>query len=120
MHRLPSLGSYSPVCADRRIPENKTPRTASDAYTHTHYHREADYAVFGAVAKIADRNGITPAQVALAWLLRQPGITAPIFGATSPDHVDEAIAALEIELNDDEAAALEAAYQSRPPRAGGH
>ncbi len=108
------------LCADRRKPENKTPRTESDSYTHQYYHRDGDYAVFEAVAEIAERKGITPAQVALAWMLRQPGITAPIFGATSPRHVDEAIAAMEIELTEDETAALEAAYQPRPPRAEGH
>ncbi len=104
------------LCADRRQPEYKTARTEDDAYTHDHYHRDGDYAVYEAVAEIAARREVSAAQVAVAWTLAQPGITSPIFGATKPAHVDEAIAAMAISLSADETALLEAAYQPRPPR----
>jgi aryl-alcohol dehydrogenase-like predicted oxidoreductase len=58
--------------------------------------------------------------VALAWVLAQPGMTSPILGATRPEHVDEAVAALDLGLTAEQMAALEAAYQPRPPRGGGH
>ena len=108
------------LCADRRKPENRTLRTETDSYTHSHYHREGDYAVYEAIVEIAERRGISASQVALAWVLRQPGMTAPIFGATRPEHVDEAVAALAIDLSDSDIATLESRYQPRPPRTGGH
>ena len=108
------------LCADRRQTENATRRTESDSYTHTYYYRDGDFAVYEATKKIADVRNLTTAQVALAWVMRQPGITAPIFGATHPEHIDEAVATLEISLDEGEVAALEAAYQPRPPRDTGH
>lgn len=105
------------LSADRRKPENRTIRTESDSYTHAHYHRDGDFAVFEAVDEIAQRRGTAPSQIALAWVLAQPGIIAPIFGATETAHVDEAIASMAIELGEDDMAALESAYQPRPPRA---
>lgn len=108
------------LCADRRDSSNLTPRTESDDYTHKHYYRDGDFAMQEATARIAERRGITPAQVALAWVLRQPGVTSPIFGATDVKHVDAAIATLEIHLDDEEARELEALYTPRQPRGGGH
>lgn len=108
------------LCADRRQPANETARHASDDYTLKHYHREADFAVFDAVDAIARDRDTTRAQIALAWVLHQPNLTAPFFGATRPEHVDEAVAALGIRLDDEEMARLEAAYAPRPTRAGGH
>lgn len=61
---------------------------------------------------------MSPAQVALAWLLHQPGVTAPIIGASKPLHLTEAVAALDLALGDDERAELEAAY--RPHGVLGH
>jgi len=108
------------LCADRRATENATPRTESDSYTRNHYYRDGDHGVYEAVAGIATKCGLTCAQVALAWVLQKPGITAPIFGATRPAHVDEAVAALDVRLDPDATEILEAAYQPRPPRSGGH
>ena len=89
-----------------------TPRIASDAFGATLFARtEAnDRAVAEALAGVAAQRGATRAQVALAWVLRQPGITAPIIGASKPGHVEDAAAALKIELSDAEVAALEEAY----------
>ena len=62
---------------------------------------------------VAKAHGVTPAQVALAWLLHKPGVTSPIIGATKMDHLEQAIAALEISLTDEEIAAMEEPYQPR-------
>ena len=72
-------------------------------------------AVVDAVGTVAAARGVPRAQVALAWVLRQPVVTAPIVGATRPGHLDDALAAVSLRLTDDEAAALEAAYPPRPP-----
>jgi aryl-alcohol dehydrogenase-like predicted oxidoreductase len=89
-----------------------TARIASDTYGATLFAHteENDRAVAEALATVAAQRGATRAQVALAWLLCKPGITAPIIGASKPGHFDDAVAALAIELGDEEVAALEAAY----------
>ena len=89
-----------------------TPRIASDAFGAGLFARtEAnDRAVAEALAGVAAQRGATRAQVALAWLLRTPGITAPIIGASKPGHFEDALAALKIDLSEAEVAALEAPY----------
>ena len=89
-----------------------TPRIASDAFGATLFARtEAnDRAVAEALAGVAAERCATRAQVALAWVLRTPGITAPIIGASKPGHIDDAAAALKIDLSEAEVAALEAPY----------
>jgi aryl-alcohol dehydrogenase (NADP+) len=94
--------------------EAATRRAASDEYAHRMYYRDDDFAVVERVRQVAERRGVAPAQVALAWLLRQPAVTAPIVGATRLEHLDQAIAALEVELTDEEAASLEEPYQPHP------
>lgn len=76
---------------------------------------EADRAIVEAVAAIAAERGVSMAQIALAWVRQQPAVTAPIIGATKPQHLDDAIASLSIELSDDERARLEAPYTPRNP-----
>jgi aryl-alcohol dehydrogenase-like predicted oxidoreductase len=77
-------------------------------------YNEADDAVVHAVADVAKARGLPLAQVALAWMLHQDAITAPIVGATKPGHIEDAVAAVDIELSDDEIAALEAPYVPHP------
>ncbi len=79
---------------------------------------ESDDAVIDAVRHVADNRGVSMAQIALAWVARQPTVTAPIIGASKTRHLDEAIAALEIELTDDECEELERHY--RPHAVVGH
>jgi aryl-alcohol dehydrogenase-like predicted oxidoreductase len=67
---------------------------------------------------VAAERGVPSAQVALAWLLHKPGVTAPIVGATKVEHVEDALAALELQLGEDEIARLEAPYV--PHRIAGH
>jgi aryl-alcohol dehydrogenase-like predicted oxidoreductase len=75
--------------------------------------RPADFDVLDSVRAVAGEQRVAAARIALAWLLQQPGITAPIVGATDPRHLDDAIAACDIELTDDERAALARSYLPR-------
>jgi aryl-alcohol dehydrogenase-like predicted oxidoreductase len=75
---------------------------------------EADRAVQDAVGQVAAARGVPRAQVALAWLLQQPGITSPIIGASRDGHLEDAVAALGLKLSPDECAALEAPYVPHP------
>ena len=74
-----------------------------------------DEPVVNAVQQLAHARGVTMAQVALAWVLRNPAVNAPIVGATRPHHLPEAVAALDLELTGDEAAALEKPYTNHGP-----
>ncbi len=89
-------------------------RSETDAFGRTLYAKtgEADRKVVGTVAAVAAARGVPRARVALAWVLRQPGITSPIVGATKLEHLDDAVAALSLSLRltPDEIAALEAPY----------
>jgi aryl-alcohol dehydrogenase-like predicted oxidoreductase len=93
--------------------ERHTTRAHSDTFADSLYD-ESDFAVVDAVGQVADRRGLPAAQVALAWLLHQPAVTAPIVGATKPGHLEDAVAAAGIRLDDEERAALEAPYRPHP------
>lgn len=95
-----------------------TARARTDAIAHGLYYTKADFQVAERVAEVAAQRGTSPAQIALAWLLHQPGVTAPIVGATRMSHLEEAVAATELRLESSELAALEALYQ--PHRVLGH
>jgi aryl-alcohol dehydrogenase-like predicted oxidoreductase len=75
---------------------------------------EGDRQIIDEVGNIASRRHTSRAQVALAWLLRKPEITAPIIGATKPEHLQDAVAALDVKLTDEEVKALEAPYAPHP------
>jgi len=94
-----------------------TVRAKSDLYADALY-TEADFDVVDAVKAVAAERGLPPARIALAWLLSKPVVTAPIVGATKLGHLDDAIAAVDVKLSDDEVARLEAPY--RPHRILGH
>ncbi|WP_369056131.1 aldo/keto reductase [Kineococcus terrestris] len=87
-----------------------TNRSETDEFGKTLY-RDSDADVVAAVARVAERRGVPRAQVALAWVARNPVVTAPIVGATKPHHLEDAVAALELELTDEEVAELEAPYE---------
>lgn len=74
----------------------------------------ADRAVVERVAQIAGNRGVPRAQVALAWVLQKSGVTAPIIGASKPQHLDDAISALSLQLTPEEIAALEEPYVPHP------
>ena len=88
-----------------------TPRDKSDDFGHGLYFTDPDYDVVERLVEVASAKGVPPAQVALAWLLRQPGVTAPIVGATKMEQLDQAVGALEITLTDEECKRLEDPYQ---------
>jgi len=77
---------------------------------------DADFDVVDAVRAVAGERGLPPAQIALAWLLGKPGVTAPIVGATKLGHLDDAIASVDVRLTDDEVTRLETPYRPHPIR----
>jgi aryl-alcohol dehydrogenase-like predicted oxidoreductase len=89
-----------------------SPRAGLDRYQKELYAatEDADRRVIDAVGSVAAARGVPRSQVALAWLLSRPGVTSPIIGITKPEHLGEAIAALEVRLGDEEAKTLEAPY----------
>jgi aryl-alcohol dehydrogenase-like predicted oxidoreductase len=107
---------WSPLARGRlargRDADAKTARSESDAFTKRLYAatQEADARVLGAVEEVAKARKLPNAQVALAWLLQKPGVVAPIVGATKMNHLDDAVAALEVTLSAEEMRALEAPY----------
>ncbi len=96
-----------------RAGERRTVRAGSDPFGDSLY-READFDVVDRVAEVAAERRVPPAQVALAWLLHRPGVTAPIIGATKLRHLEDALAADELELSEKDMARLEEPYLPHP------
>jgi aryl-alcohol dehydrogenase-like predicted oxidoreductase len=90
--------------------EQRTTRSRSDDFADAMYFEESDFKVLDAVLEVSKERGIKAAQVAFAWLLSVPGITAPIIGATKVDYIDDAVAALDVKLSEEEISRLEAPY----------
>jgi aryl-alcohol dehydrogenase (NADP+) len=88
-----------------------TPRARTDKYGKGLYFRENDFQILDALLEVAAARGVKPAQAALAWILQAPGVTAPIIGTTKVEHLHDATAALEIHLDAEEVAKLEAPYE---------
>ena len=80
------------------------------------YYTDEDFNIVERVVELAQRHDVGPAQIALAWILAKPGVTAPIIGSSKMNHLDEAVAALDIDLSEEEMSYLEAPYQPRPDR----
>ncbi len=91
-----------------------TTRAKSDTMSKEMYYQPEDFDVLERAVALADGRGVTPAQVALAWLLHKPGVNAPIVGATKMRHLEEAVAAVEIRLSSEEMEELEAPYRPHP------
>jgi aryl-alcohol dehydrogenase (NADP+) len=122
-----------PLCADQEIGvipwsplargrltrpwDAETARTETDEFGSTLY-RDEDEQIVTRTLEVADRLGRPPAQVGLAWLLSNPVVTAPIVGVTKPKHLEDAVAAVDLDLPDDAIAALEEPY--RPHAIAGH
>lgn len=98
----------------KRDDHQPTKRSKSDDFARTMYYEENDFDVVDAVVAIANERGVSPAQIALAWLLHKPGITAPIIGATKMHHLEEAVAAVDIDLSTEEMERIEAPYVPHP------
>jgi len=102
--------------AGNRSPQGygETIRAKTDNYAHNLYYQQSDFAVVDRVSEIAQKRGVPNAQVALAWVLQQPGITAPIIGASKMQHLDDAMAALGLRLDAPELNALAEPYRPHP------
>ena len=94
--------------------EGDTERSRTDPYAEHLYYRDADFAVLEAVRSMADARGVSPTQIALAWVLSRSEVTAPIVGLSKLHHLDEALAALDLSLTPEEIATLEAPYRPKP------
>ncbi len=92
----------------------RTSRAKSDELLHARYTHEADARVVAALKRVATKLALPPAQVALAWLRQKPGVTAPIIGTSRLAHIDDAAASLDVILNDEHIAILEAPYVPHP------
>jgi 1-deoxyxylulose-5-phosphate synthase len=98
--------------------ERLTVRAQTDSFGDSLYVPEVDFAVVDRLGEVAEDRGAPPAQVALAWLLGKPGVTAPIVGATAERHLDDALAAEQLELSAEDVARLEEPYV--PHAVSGH
>jgi 1-deoxyxylulose-5-phosphate synthase len=88
-----------------------TPREQNDEFGHNLYYSDADYEIADRVVEVGKRKQVLPIQVALAWILRQPGVTAPIVGVSKLEQLDQLLAGLDVHLTDDDATYLEERYQ---------
>jgi 1-deoxyxylulose-5-phosphate synthase len=118
-----------PLCSDRDIAvipwsplargrltrpwDTETARTETDEFGAGLY-RDEDEQIVARTLEVAERLGVAPAQVGLAWVLSNPAVTAPIVGVTKPGHLSDAIAAVDLELSEEDIAALEEPYQPHP------
>lgn len=119
-----ALIPWSPLArgflAGNRQPEGSrdTTRAQTDDFAQSMYFQEDDFKVVERARAVAEQRGVTSAQIALAWLLHKPGVSAPIIGASQMRHLEEAVAAEQIQLSPDEMTLLEEPY--RPHRVLGH
>jgi len=102
----------------RKEDYGETLRAKADDYGQKLYYQDSDFQVVERVTAIAGKRGVSNMQIALAWILQQPGITAPIIGASKLHHLEEAVGALAIKLDPEELRALDEPYQ--PHRVLGH
>ncbi len=92
----------------------ETVRSNSDPFGNSLYFREADFTVAKRAADVGQERGVSGSQIALAWILSKPYVASPIVGATKMDHLDQAIAALDLQLSEEEIKRLEEPYQPHP------
>lgn len=92
----------------------ETTRAKTDDFAHNLYYEESDFQIVDRVVDLAKQREVTPTQIALAWLLHQPGVTAPIIGASKIEHLKDAVEAVDLELSLDERKLLEEPYKPHP------
>jgi 1-deoxyxylulose-5-phosphate synthase len=98
----------------RAADKGETVRAKSDEFAHGLYYKEDDFQVVDHVTEVAKKRGVPNAEVALSWILHQPGVTSPIIGATKAHHIEDAIKATELKLTHEELAYLAAPYKPHP------
>ena len=91
-----------------------TSRAATDDIAQGYYYRASDFATVERLTALAARKGVSAATLAYAWLLHRPGVTAPIIGASKPEQLEQALAALALDLSGDDMAQLDAGYEPHP------
>jgi aryl-alcohol dehydrogenase-like predicted oxidoreductase len=102
------------VVGNRRKEDyGETVRAKTDEFSRRQYYRAEDFAIVDRVTEVAQRRGLNNAQVALAWVLHQPGITAPIIGASKQGHLEDAMKALTVKLDAEELKYLSELYKPR-------
>ena len=123
LHEGIGLIPWSPLArgflaGNRKANEDKqkaeTTRARTDDFAHKLYYRESDFTLVDRISEVAEARGVKNAQVALAWILGKPGVSAPIIGASKMYQLEDAIAAMEIELTADELKKLEEVYEPHP------
>ena len=92
----------------------ETLRAKTDDYAHRLYYRDADFCVADRAVELARKRQVKPAQIALAWMMSKPWITAPVIGATNPEHVIDAVSAMSLSLTSEEISFLEETYIPHP------
>ena len=102
------------LTGSRQRSGGSTQRFQMDTFAKNMYFTEDDFVIADTVAGIAGQKGVSPAQVACAWVLQAPGVTAPIIGATKPQQLKELIASVDLTLTPDEVVALEKPYRAHP------
>lgn len=98
----------------RKEDYGETVRAKTDDFAHKLYYQESDFTVVDRVSEVARKREASNAQIALAWMLNKPGVTAPIIGASKPGHLEDAVAAVDIKLTESEIKFLEEPYQPHP------
>ncbi|GEM46946.1 aldo/keto reductase [Deinococcus cellulosilyticus] len=101
------------LTGNRKGGEAQTTRAKSDGFSHSLYGSETDHQIADRVAEVAGQHGVSSSQVAIAWMLSKPGITAPIIGASKLPHLEQAIAALDVKLSEEDVRHLEEPYCPR-------
>ncbi len=102
------------LAGNRARNADNTRRSEADRKNHRLYNSDADWTTLERCIEVGERLGVSSAQVAVAWMLHKPGITSPIIGATKMKHLEESLAAIEIQLSDDDIAYLEDPYVPKP------
>ena len=100
----------------RAADKGDTSRAKTDDFAHKLYYADSDFRIVDRVVEVAKARGVTPAQIALAWILHKPAVTAPIVGASKMEQLDQAIAALDITLGAEELRQLEEPYEPHAVR----
>jgi 1-deoxyxylulose-5-phosphate synthase len=107
---------YSPIGGGLLAGSRRTGTVRSHSVmARDRFTRKADEAVIDAVATVASQRGVAPAEIAIAWLLAQPGVTAPIVGATKASHLDDSVKAVGTRLTAEETTKLQSVYETQPP-----
>jgi 1-deoxyxylulose-5-phosphate synthase len=113
--------AWSPLARGRlgRAWGESTARSARDAFANALYRQavDSDHKIINTIGEIAEERGISRAQVAMAWVFHNPAIDAQIVGVSRMEHLQEAVAVVDIKLTDDEAERLQEHYQVRLPEA---